>query len=373
MKILFTGGGSGGHFYPLIAIAEELRRISKEERLIAPLLFYMAPEPYDKHLLFENEITYVPITAGKLRRYLSLKNVTDLFKTLWGILKALLHVFRIFPDVVVGKGGYGSLPALIAARIFNIPVLIHESDTVPGRVNRWAGGFAKRISVSFAEAASYFPQDKVAHTGNPIRHALMEGKTVADSLGLSGSVKVILILGGSLGSVILNESVMTILPELLERYEIIHQTGRNNFEDIRARTRVLLEHHPFTERYHPLPYLSTSLMQTAGLSADLIISRAGSTIFEIANWGKPSILIPIADSNGDHQRENAYTYMQHGATLVMEEQNLQPAILLSEIEKLFENKERYEHLKEAAMRFAKGDAAEVIAREILEMALKHEK
>ncbi len=373
MKILLTGGGSGGHFYPLIAIAEELRRISKEERLITPQLYYMAPEPYDERLLFDNEITYLPVTSGKLRRYFSFRNATDLMKTAWGILQAIVDVFRIFPDIVVGKGGYGSLPALVAARLFNIPVLIHESDTVPGRVNQWAGKFARRISVSFSEAGAYFPSDKVAHTGNPIRRALLEGVGDASLLHLSGETKVIALFGGSLGAVHLNDALITILPKLLDHYEVIHQTGKNNFEDIRARTGVLLDHHPFAGRYHPFPYLSTEMMRATGLVSDLIISRAGSTIFEIASFGKPSILIPIAESNGDHQRENAYVYMQHGATLVIEEENLQPAILLDEVVKILDNRERYKHLKDAALRFAKNDAAEVIAREILEMALKHEK
>lgn len=375
MKILFTGGGSGGHFYPLIAIAEELRRIANEERLISPQLFYMAPEAYDERLLFENEIAFLPVRTGKLRRYASVKNISDVFKIAWALMKALMLMFRIFPDVVVGKGGYGSFPALFAARLLRIPVIIHESDSIPGRVNKRAGTFARRIAVSFASAARFFPGERVAYTGNPIRKELrnpsQEGSR--EALHLEDNTSVVALLGGSLGSVKLNEALFAILPALLGKYEVIHQTGAQNFEDISARANVLLEKHPFASRYHPYPYLSVSLLARVASAASLIISRAGSTIFEIAAWGTPAILVPITDSGGDHQRENAYAYMQAGAALVIEEENLKPAILLSEIEKILENQTRYDNLARAAKRFAKLDAAEVIAREILEMALKHEK
>src|SRR3989338_8901713 len=182
MKILFTGGGSGGHFYPIIAIAEEVRRMAKEERLITPQLFFMSPEPYDKGLLFDNEITFIRVPTGKIRSYFSLRNALVLVRTAFGVLSAIITIFRIFPDVVVGKGGYGSFPALVAARLFNIPVFIHESDSVPGRVNRWAGKFAKRVAVSFPEAAHYFPKDKVAWTGQPVRAEIIKPAAPSEAL-----------------------------------------------------------------------------------------------------------------------------------------------------------------------------------------------
>src|SRR6185503_13157636 len=139
MKILFTSGGSGGHFYPLIAVAEAVNDLVREKKLLEPTLYYAAPDPYDKELLLANNIQFVPTAAGKLRRYFSLLNVIDLFKTGWGILGSMLRTFFIYPDVVFGKGGYASFPMLLAARVFRIPVVIHESDSVPGAVNKWAG------------------------------------------------------------------------------------------------------------------------------------------------------------------------------------------------------------------------------------------
>ncbi len=374
MKILFTGGGSGGHFYPIIAIAQEILALSKSERLITPQLFFMAPEPYDAGLLFENKITFVPIPSGKLRRYASWKNITDVFKSAFGVCKALILMFRIYPDVVVGKGGFGSFPALLAARFWKIPVFIHESDTIPGRTNLWAGKFAGRIAVSYLQAASAFPQGRIAHTGNPIRQELLSPlPPQRREFDLEEGTKVVFVIGGSLGSVILNEALLQSLPEFLPKYEIIHQTGRENLADMSARAKVILQNSPFKHRYHPFGYLSTSQVSAAGRLADLIISRAGSTIFEIAVWGKPSILIPIADSSGDHQRENAYAYAENGAADVLEESNLTTTILKSQIEKILDNEVRGGQMSERASHFAKTDAAAVIAREILEIALKHER
>ncbi len=374
MKILFTGGGSGGHFYPIIAIAEEVRLIAKKERLIAPQLFFMAPEAYNSSLLFENEITFLPNLAGKLRRYASIKNVFDVVKTIFGVLKALVLVYRLFPDVVVGKGGFGSFPALFAARFWRIPVIIHESDTVPGRTNLWAGKFATRIAVSFPQAATFFPAGRVAYTGNPIRHELLSPLLANRAgFGLEPDTKVIFVIGGSLGSLVLNETILQALPELLQKYEVIHQTGEVHFADMLARSKVLLQDNTFKHRYHPFGYLSTAQVSSAGKLTNLVISRAGSTIFEIAMWGKPSILIPITDSNGNHQRENAYAYAETGATDVLEESNLTVNILKDQIQRVLGNEERVTQMSEHALHFAKTDAAEVIAREILEIALKHEK
>src|SRR3989344_6826056 len=214
MKILFTGGGSGGHFYPIIAIAEEMNRLIKEYKLVESELYFMSDAPYDERALYDNKIKFVKVRTGKIRRYVSLLNFFDLFKTTRGVLSALRQVFKIYPDVVFGKGGYGSFPALFAARLLGIPVIIHESDSEPGRVNLWAGKFAKKIAVSYPSAAPFFPEDKVAYTGNPIRkdvkYALKKG--AHEFLGLEENIPVILILGGSQGARVINETVLEALP-----------------------------------------------------------------------------------------------------------------------------------------------------------------
>jgi len=379
MKILLTGGGSGGHFYPVIAVAEALNQLSKKEHLIESQLFYMAPEPYNEGLLFDNKIKFKKSPAGKWRRYFSFLNFLDIFKTGWGILKAIWIVFYIYPDVIFGKGGYASFPALFAGKILGIPVIIHESDAIPGKANLWASKFAKRIAVSYSEAADHFPktyQNKIAHTGNPIRKEILSPleEGAREFLKLEKSLPVIFIIGGSLGAQLINNLIIDSLPHLVSKYEIIHQTGKNNFNDVKKRAAAMLFQNQFKTRYHPFDYLNTDALAMAAGASDLVISRAGSTIFEIASWAKPSILIPIPDSGGDHQRKNSFSYARSGAAVVIEEDNLKRSnILVSEIERIMGDKETRQNMSKAAEKFARKNAAEVIAQEIINLALEHAK
>ncbi len=374
MKILFTGGGSGGHFYPLIAVAQKINHITHDEKLITPELFFMSDSAYDSRALFENDITFEKVSTGKLRRYFSIRNIIDTFKTIRGVAIGFFKVFRIYPDVVFGKGGYASFPALLSAKILRIPVFIHESDTVPGRTNRWAGKFARRIAVSYAQTTSYFPQDKVAWTGNPVREEIIKPIEGAhELLQFDKNVPTVLVLGGSQGAQRINDAILDILPELVSNFQVIHQVGGDNIKLITEMKPVVLKDADLQKRYKAFGYLDNQSMQMAASCADIIISRAGSTIFEIALWGEPSIIIPITDSNGDHQRQNARAYEQSGSCLVIEEANLKPHILLSEIKRIVENPELKQRMADAARAFAKPDAAEKIAHEIIRIALTHEK
>ncbi len=375
MKILLTAGGTGGHFYPIIAVAEAIREQVKEEKLLTPDLYYMAPEPYDARKLLEQDIIFKRTSAGKMRRYFSLLNILDLFKTAWGVLNAIITVFTIFPDVIFGKGGYVSFPALCAARIFKIPVVIHESDSVPGRMNMWAGKFAKKIAVSYPDAAKYFPKDKVAYTGNPIRDEIKIPLShgAHEYLNLEPNTPTIVILGGSQGAQIINDILIDTLSDILNEVQIVHQTGKNNFKEVTTTAGVALTGHAFAYRYHPFDYLNDLSMRMAAGVADIIVSRAGSTIFEIAAWGVPSIIIPITDSSGDHQRHNAFEYARSGAAIVIEEKNLSSHILASEIKRLLANQAERAKMKKAALEFADLNAAKKIAQVILEIALEHEK
>jgi UDP-N-acetylglucosamine--N-acetylmuramyl-(pentapeptide) pyrophosphoryl-undecaprenol N-acetylglucosamine transferase len=374
MRILFTGGGSGGHFYPIIAIAEEVTSLVKDKRLLAPELFYMSNTPYNEGLLYEHNITYKHTSAGKLRRYFSILNFFDLFKTAWGVLSSVITVWRLYPDVVFGKGGYASFPALLAAKILRIPVVIHESDTVPGRVNSWAGKFADRIALSYQEAAKYFPEGRVAVTGNPVRkdiaHPITEG--AREFLKLEPDVPVVLILGGSQGAEHINDVVIEGLAHLVEKFEIIHQVGPNHIKEAESTSRAVLHGSAYKDRYKPFDYLNPLAMRMAAGVASVVVSRAGSTIFEIASWGVPAILVPISDSNGDHQRQNAYSYARSGGGEVIEEINLTSNVLEAEIERLATNESVRATMKEGAKKFYKPEAARLVAEEIVKIALSHE-
>jgi len=374
MKILLTGGGSGGHFYPLIAIAEKLNELASREKILDLKLYYMSDAPYDKRMLFENRITYVQIPAGKMRLYFSIRNFFDLFSTATGAFFGLISMFFIYPDVVISKGGYSAFPAVFAAKLLRIPVIVHESDSSPGRLNRWTAKFAVKVAVSWPEAADFLPKDKTALTGQPIRKEILHGdkEGAYDFFKLSSSLPVILVIGGSQGAETINNTIVDILPQLVEKYQIIHQAGLNNIEDVTLRSKLLLENSSYSNRYVATAYLNNLATRMAAGIATIVISRAGSAIFEIASWGIPSIIIPITNSNGDHQRKNAFNYARTGACEVIEESNFSPHILMATIEKILENKEKLDSMRTKALAFSTPTAAETIAQAALQIAISHE-
>ncbi len=374
MKILLTGGGTAGHFYPLIAIAEEINKIVAQENFLRPEIYYVSVDPYDAKALFDNGITFRRVFSGKARVYFSLFNFFDIFRLAVGVGKALWDMYLIYPDVVVSKGGYASVPAVLAARFFGIPIIIHESDSVPGRANHWAGKFAERIAVSWPEAFGYFPKEKTALTGQPVRAQILtpEKHGAREFLKLREGAPVILVLGGSQGAKRLNEVLLSILPKIVSSYQIVHQTGKKNYDDVVNIANVVLKDSPHKDAYKPFDYLNTLAMKMAAGAADVVISRAGSTIFEIAAWGKPSILIPIQETNGDHQRKNAFNYARRGAAIVIEEKNLTPGVFLSEVERLMGDAPLREKMASEAQKFFEPDAARKIAREAIKIALAHQ-
>ena len=376
MKIVFTGGGTGGHFYPIIAVAERVNQIIDQEHILGAKLYFFSDGPYDKEMLVENALLYEQVNAGKIRTYFSFRNFLDIFKTLLGIGSSIFKLFSIYPDVVFGKGGYASFPTIFAARILRIPILIHESDSAPGRVNRWAGHFAKKVAISFAEAADYFPKKTVAWTGQPIMTETENRAPRRDALEyfkLESELPVIVVIGGSQGAELINNTVLDALPRLVKNYQIIHQTGVKNFKLVSGQAEVALADNKYKPRYLAVPYLNPLALKMAAGAATVFVSRAGSTLFEIASWGVPSILIPFGSSNADHARKNAFNYARAGACSVIEEMNMTANILSSEIERIVEDKAGYEIMSKNAKAFSKPGAAEKIARELVNIALSHEK
>jgi UDP-N-acetylglucosamine--N-acetylmuramyl-(pentapeptide) pyrophosphoryl-undecaprenol N-acetylglucosamine transferase len=375
MKILFAGGGTGGHFYPIIAVAEALNALMDEKHLVGVELFYMSDSPIDPDLLQKTGMTYVEVKTGKKRTYSSFQNFIDLFKTFFACMNATIKIFAIYPDVIFGKGGYASFPALFAARLLRIPVVIHESDIVPGRVNQWVANYAEKVAVSYPEATTHFPhQDRVALTGQPIRKTLLEvpPEDPNELFQLEPGVPMILVLGGSQGAEKINENLIDVMPQLVEKYQVIHQTGDANLLWMKKRAAGVLTGNPNAARYRPYGFLEAKHLRIAAKGATLVISRAGSTIFEIALWEKPSILIPLAIARNDHQRKNAYSYARTGAAMVVEEENLKPAIFSSVITSIMEDQTRREQMIAGAKSFTKTDAAEKIAAALLSIATHHD-
>lgn len=370
MKIILTGGGTGGHFFPLISVARALKKQAEVERVAKLDLVFMSDDSFDRKLLLSEGIRFIKIPAGKMRRYFSLGYFSDTIKTLVGIIAAFAKLYVSVPDVIFSKGGYASFPVLFWARILKIPVMIHESDTIPGVVNSWSGKWAQRIAVSFSETLKYFENKNVALVGNPVRGQVIGGNLneSIEYFKLEENVPVVLILGGSQGSEKINETVLFFVKDALKNYQIIHQTGKNNFIDVLGRAKVILEKSENAHRYHCYPFLEEWELREAARAAFLVISRAGSgSIFEIAAWGLPSILIPLLGAAQDHQRENAYVYARTGACEVIEETNLTPHLLLSEIEKILSHRDKNSKMRLAASSFARLDAADKIAEEIIKL------
>lgn len=373
MKILFTGAGTGGHVYPLVAIAREIRRIYPKKDLE---LYYLGPKDDFSHILLSQEDFIIKtIISGKVRRYFDFKNFVDIFfKIPFGIIQSFFLILTIKPDLVFSKGGSGSISVTLPARLLRIPVFIHESDVVPGLSNQKTAKWAKKIFISFPKT-EYFNPEKTTLTGNPIRLDILNGdkQKAVELFNLTLSKPIFLVIGGSQGAETVNDFVLNILNNLLKNYEVIHVTGNQNIKSVSAEAQVIIDK-DLDKYYHPIAFLSEEKIKHAYKAADLIISRSGSgSIFEIAACGKPSILIPLPSAAGDHQSKNAYAYAQTGACIVIEQENLTPNFFLENVQLLLlqdvNNNPKLQQMQQSALAFAKPLAARAIAREILEFLM----
>lgn len=367
-KILLAGGGSGGHIYPLVAIMEKIREIAEESDIE---ISYIGPKSSFDNLFLDRGVTIHRITSSKLRRYFDLRNFLDIPKFIYSIFEAWVKLFFIMPDIIFSKGGPGSLAVVIAAKFYFIPVVIHESDAVPSLTSRITGKLARKIGVAFKKTAEHFPESKVFISGNPIRKELTQNWIRQDSgknyIGFNHKEPMVFILGGSQGSESINSFVLENIDDLLNEFQIYHQVGPSNINDVKNYTNFHFSKNPKNEsRYKVVGNLNAKDIKIALNAADLIISRAGAgAVFEIAFFQKPSILIPLPKSANDHQKVNAYTYSKKGAAIVIEEQNLKGNILLNQIKNILNNQENIKKMTEAAKKFSTPDSLNIILREIL--------
>lgn len=327
-RIVLTGGGTAGHVTPNIALLPKLKDLGYDIHYIGSY------NGIEKKLIEACDIPYYGISSGKLRRYFDLKNFSDPFKVLKGFSEASKLLKELQPDVVFSKGGFVSVPVVIAAGRRKIPVVIHESDMTPGLANKLSFPSASKVCCNFPETMAHLPKGKAVLTGSPIREELLTGnreKALAFT-GLSGKKPVLLIIGGSLGSVIVNEAVRSVLPKLLERFDVIHLCGKGKLDQ----TLTALS------GYVQYEYISEELKDLFALS-DIVISRAGAnSICEFLALRKPSLLIPLsaAASRGD-QILNARSFERQGYAAVLEEEELNGETLLKALQTLWENRESY--------------------------------
>lgn len=347
-KIVLTGGGTAGHVTPNLALLPYLRAEGYE-------IVYIGSENGIERSLIEAEgVTYYGIPTGKLRRYLSKENLSDMFKVVKGIHAAKKLLKKLKPDLVFSKGGFVAVPVVLGAKKNKIPVIIHESDITPGLANKIAMPSARVICSTFPETLQYVPKGKGVHTGTPIRRELFEGnreKGLA-ACGFSGKKPVLLMMGGSLGAVKLNHCLREILPALTKTFDIIHLCGKGNLDE------KLLGR----ADYKQFEYVSDGLNDLFA-AADLIVSRAGSnSISEFLALKKPHLLIPLSAraSRGD-QILNAASFEKQGFARVLDEDEMTAASMQKEIFALYENKDKYVAAMEKS---PAGDGVEAVMTQI---------
>jgi UDP-N-acetylglucosamine--N-acetylmuramyl-(pentapeptide) pyrophosphoryl-undecaprenol N-acetylglucosamine transferase len=373
MRILLTGGGSGGHITPLIAVENELKSFTHNQPLE---FFYIGSAGIYSQFLEENGIKVITILESKWRRYFDINNFLDIvIKFPLSLLQAFWHVFWIMPDVCFSKGGPGSLSVILACVFYRVPILIHESDSVPGFVNRFTSRYAQGIALSFSQAQDFFENKKIIFSGTPIRSSLLQNipdkLSALQSFGFASNKPLLLILGGSQGAERINDFFLEISINLIKDYYVLHQVGNSHFANCQielkalGRKNLIIEIDKF---YKIVSFLDQKNLKNAYAAADLVISRAGSaTIFEIAAFGKPSILVPLPEAAGNHQVKNAYAYAKTGAALVIEHDNLRPNIFLNELKKIFSQAGLLQLMSEAAKSFAKPNASQELAQLIVHL------
>lgn len=323
--IILTGGGTAGHVTPNLALLPSLREAGYD-------IHYIGSYNGIERKLIENAgIPYDGISSGKLRRYFDVKNFSDPIRVLKGYREALKLMKKYKPDVVFSKGGFVAVPVVLAAKHYKIPTIIHESDMTPGLANKLCIPSAKRVCCNFPETLKYLPEDKAVLTGSPIRAELMKGDRLAglQYTNLSAAKPIVLVIGGSLGAVKINNAVRSILPKLLEKFQVIHICGKGNLDESLIGTAGYVQYEYVDS---PLKHLFAA--------ADLMVSRAGAnSICEILTLRKPNVLIPLsaAASRGD-QILNANSFAKQGFSAVLEEENLTDAALYETILNTYENR-----------------------------------
>lgn len=368
VRVLLTGGGTGGHIYPLVAVAQKLRGID---------IRYFGDPGLFRDYLQRNDIKIHKIASSKWRRYLSLSNFLDIFKFLWSILQSLWKVFWVMPDAAFSKGGPGSLAIIFACRFYRIPVIIHESDAISGLTNRISARYAKKIELAFEETRASFEnintKAEIKVVGQPVRSELLvAGKSLSqakNSFGFTQSLPVLLVMGGSRGSEKINEFILNNFEALVSKFQVLHSVGLNNYSDYRNEFEFISKdtNPSLLKRYYFVSNFEQNLAD-AYSAADLIVSRAGAgAIFETAAKAKPSILIPLPNSANGHQDQNAYVYATTGAAIIIEEENLLINVFINEALKIVANPALIEKMSAAAKNFYKSDAADAIAEDILNL------
>lgn len=354
-RIILTGGGSAGHVTPNIALIPKLKELGYDIQYIGSY------QGIEKDLIEPFGIPYHGISSGKLRRYFSVQNFTDPFRVLKGLGQARKLIHDLKPDIIFSKGGFVSVPVVLAGKQNHVPVIIHESDMTPGLANKLAIPSASKVCCNFPETLTHLPKEKAVLTGSPIRQELLSGNKLAglDFCGFSADKSVILVIGGSLGAVAVNDAVRSALPKLLEDFQIIHLCGKGKMD----------ESLNDTKGYRQFEYIKDELRDLFAL-ADIVISRAGANaICELLALRKPNLLIPLsANASRGDQILNARSFERQGFSIVLEEEETNDETLLTAVHDLYERRDTFINaMRNSAMQ----DSIDTIVRLIEETRLQN--
>ncbi len=373
-RILVTGGGTSGHISPALALIETLRQMKPD----AQFLYIGSKKGLERGLVEAAGIPFVPISTGKLRRYISPENLLDQFRIPVGLAQSLYQIKKFKPDVVLATGGYVTVPPVVAAGLNHIPVLIHEQTVQIGLANRINSRFATRIALSWEGARhSLSPRAKEIAwvAGNPVRASIFGGDaaTATQHFGLSDeNLSAIYITGGSLGARVINRAIEDCLPQLLEKARVIHQCGEQSAEkendfDRLTRARLALPEH-LQRRYALSKFIRHELRDVLAL-ADLVIGRAGAgTVTEMCAVGKAALYVPLVPTGGDEQTKNAQMVVNAGAARILRQSDCDGPNLLKTVEEMLRDAKDLRAMGEEARKLAKPAAARDIARAVLELA-----
>jgi len=367
-RIVLSGGGTGGHIFPLVTVVQYLKKNYGENNF--EFLFIGPKGELEDSQMKVNNIPQKNILCGKLRRYFSLKYLIDFLKMPIGFFQSLWHLLVFMPDVVFSKGGFASVPVVLAAKLYRIPVVIHESDAVPGIANKVLGSVADAIGINFEKTKIYFPDKKTFFAGIPVKESSIGGSKEKGRkfLGMKKEVKpVVLFLGGSQGAFAINEVVVNSLKELTKKFQVVHQTGKNHLEVVTtlAQSKGYKIGHSY---YYPVGFIGDELKDILAL-ADVIVSRAGATfIADFAANRKPVILVPISRSANDHQRMNAFELSRKKAAVVLEESNFNQHMLLHYLNKIAFGRDYKITLANNIEKFYYPKSAEILAEKIMELS-----
>jgi UDP-N-acetylglucosamine--N-acetylmuramyl-(pentapeptide) pyrophosphoryl-undecaprenol N-acetylglucosamine transferase len=371
MRVLVSGGGTGGHIYPALAIAKQLR-----DKYQAEIVFLGSDDGLETEVVPAAGFRLATVKAGKLRRYVSWQTLTGIIRIPLGMMQAIGIVRKFRPQVVFTSGGYVAVPAGLAARLYRVPLLMHQQDVSPNLSNKLVAPLATRISVAFTDSLAYFPAHKTLQLGNPVRQAILDVRQTAPqearrTLGFEEQEPLLLVTGGSQGARHLNQIVCTALPDLLTHCQVLQISGKELYSETQEMSNSALAHleEPLKRRYRLVAYLNEE-MPLALRAADLVLCRSGaSTLSELAALGKPSILVPLPPAIGSSPQEtNAEMFGRKAAAEVIKDHDLKPQVLVERVNDILSSSTRLEAMAEASSSFAKPQATQEITAELVKIA-----